>query len=98
MRTKEQYYQDTLKNREVLNNPQNINCPCQKELCEWHGDCKKCVALHRYHSDHLPVCMTPIIKDKIVALAHHIELITLDKEPTPLEYRKYIKEMDEREC
>lgn len=54
MRTKEQYYEDTLKNRAVLKQEDVLHCTCPYVRCEWHGRCRECVALHRYHASHLP--------------------------------------------
>lgn len=63
-------------------------------LCDWHGKCKECVALHRYHNDHIPVCLQPIINDKPKALVHVGELVATQKEGTPIEYRRYAKQRD----
>jgi len=94
MRTKEEYYEQVLENRRLVSDPQIIKCPCPNPLCDWHGKCKECVALHRYHNDHVPVCLQPIISDKIKALTGVIEAFTEKKEPTPLEYRHYVKKRD----
>jgi len=55
MRTKQEYYELVLENRKIASNPENIKCTCTQTLCEWHGRCKECVVLHRYHKDH--VCL-----------------------------------------
>ena len=94
MRSKEEYYEQVLENRRLAADPQVIRCSCPNTLCDWHSKCKECVALHRYHNDHVPVCLQPIISDKITALAATVEMITEKKEPTPLEYRHYVKERD----
>ena len=54
MRTKEEYYEDTLKNRALLESQEVLNCSCPYRRYEWHGKCRECVALHRYHAEHLP--------------------------------------------
>lgn len=55
MRTKEEYYEDTLKNRALLESQEVLDCSCPYSRCEWHGKCRECVALHRYHAEHLPL-------------------------------------------
>jgi len=95
MRTKEEYYEQiVLKNRELAANPEIIKCTCPNTLCDWHGKCKECVALHRYHNDHIPVCLQGIIDDKLKALVNAAEMIATKKEGTPVEYRQYVKEQD----
>ena len=41
---------------EILADPNNLKCPCVDVECDWHGNCKDCVALHRYHAT-LPNCL-----------------------------------------
>ena len=94
MKDKNEYYAMVLENRKLAADPQVIKCTCPNTLCDWHGKCKECVALHRYHNDHVPVCLQPIISEKIKALAGAAELLTVKKEPTPVEYRHYVKERD----
>ncbi|MCL2866528.1 MAG: hypothetical protein FWF47_02070 [Clostridia bacterium] len=94
MTTKDEYYQQVLENRRLLADPQMTECPCPNPLCDWHGKCKECVALHRHYKDHIPVCLQPVISDKIAALAGVAELVTVKKEPTPTTYRQYVKEQD----
>ena len=65
MRTKEEYYEDTLKNRALLESQEVLNCSCPYRRCEWHGKCRECVALHRYHAEHLPCCLQPLLREKI---------------------------------
>jgi len=97
MRTKEEYYQLVLENRRLAADPQVTKCTCPNTLCDWHGKCKECVALHRHHNDHIPVCLQPLISDKIKALAAVAEADLSKKEPTPIEYRYYFKEQDKIE-
>ena len=94
MRTKEEYYELVLKNRELASDPSVTRCTCPNTLCDWHGKCKECVALHRYHNDHIPYCLQPIIREKVNALAATIEMNISPKEATPLGYRHYVKERD----
>ena len=94
MRTKEEYYDSVLENRRLVTDSQVVKCTCPNTLCDWHSKCKECVALHRYHSDHIPICMQSIVNEKIEALAVTVEMFTVKKEPTPIEYRHYVKERD----
>jgi len=34
MRTKEQYYEDTLKNRKIASDPELTKCSCPSKACE----------------------------------------------------------------
>ena len=68
MRTKEEYYEDTLKNRALLESQEVLDCSCPYSRCEWHGKCRECVALHRYHAEHLPCCLQPLLREKITVL------------------------------
>jgi len=94
MKTKEEYYDIVLENRRLAADMQILKCSCPNTLCDWHGKCKECVALHRYHNDYVPSCLQPIIADKIKALAGVAEFTVKKKEPTPIEYRYYVKERD----
>ena len=97
MQTKEEYYQSCLRNRELVKNPDLLKCNCPKNLCQWHGKCKECIALHRYYNDHLPACLHSIVKaksfEKILDL---IELDTTEREKRPDEYYDYVREMDKQ--
>lgn len=73
----------------------SLNVPVPT-LCEWHGRCRECVALHRYHKDHVPACLQPFINEKLKALVKIGELIAVEKEKTPIEYRLYVKERDKQ--
>ena len=94
MRTKEEYYDLVLQNRKLAADPEITKCSCPNTLCDWHGKCKECVALHRYHKDHIPVCLHPIIDDKLNAFANVVEKVTATKEGTLIEYRHYVRERD----
>jgi len=94
MRTKEEYYELVLENRRIANDPALTKCPCPRTLCEWIGKCKECVAQHRYHGEHVPVCLQPILDDKIKALAGVAEMDVTKKVPTSDEYRLYVRERD----
>jgi len=94
MQTQEEYYQSTLQNRKLLADEEITKCPCPNTLCDWYGDCKACVALHRYHNDHIPMCLQHMLVDKISSLANIVEITTVKKDGTPIEYRKYVKQKD----
>ena len=94
MKTKEEYYEQVLQNRKLAADSEITKCTCPNTLCDWHGKCKECVALHRFHNDHVPVCLQPIIQDKVKDLARAVEMTSAKKEGTPIEYRYYVKERD----
>lgn len=43
MRTKEEYYELVLRNRELVKDPEVLKCTCTQTPCEWHGRCQECV-------------------------------------------------------
>lgn len=94
MPTKEEYYDQVLRNRALAADPDVTRCTCPNHLCDWHGRCKECVALHRFHNDHIPVCLQPLIEDKLKALVAVGEMTATKKDGTPIEYRRYVKERD----
>ena len=95
MKSKEKYYETVLENRKLVEDPEIIKCICPNTLCDWHGKCKECVSLHRYHNDHVPICLQELIKSKtFLELSNIIEMNSIENQKTPLEYRQYVKEMD----
>lgn len=98
MKTQEEYYDSILLNRSLVLDPEIMRCTCPNTLCDWHGKCRECVALHRHHNDHIPVCLQPIIKGKIATLANAAELVVVKKEGTPIEHRHYVKRKDNEEA
>ena len=95
MSTKEEYYEKVvLRNRELVADPEITKCTCPNTLCDWHGKCKECVGLHRYHNDHIPTCLHEIINAKLKALVNVTEMTVVKRDGTPLEYRYYVKEQD----
>jgi len=95
MRSKEEYYEHINEIRTILNNPEkNLKCSCPKRNCEWHGNCTKCVAQHRYFKNHIPNCFQNIFNDKIKEVIQIFELTASEKERTPDEYWDYVKERD----
>lgn len=96
MKSKEEYYELILTNRELVKDPEVLKCTCPQTLCEWHGRCRECIALHRYYQDHVPACLQPFINDKLKKLVKIGELTAIEKEPTPVEYRMYVREQDQK--
>lgn len=96
MRTKEEYYDLVLENRRLVADTQITKCTCPNTLCDWHGKCKECVALHRHHNDHIPICLQPTIDDKLKALVGVAEMVATKKEGTSIEYRHYVREQDKQ--
>jgi len=94
--TKQEYYELILKDRELVKEPEVLRCTCTQTLCEWHGRCRECVALHRYKKDHVPACLQPFINEKLKELVKIGELIAVEKEHVPVEYWQYIKEQDKK--
>lgn len=94
MKTREEYYESVLKNRVLAADPDVTMCTCPNDMCDWHGKCKECVALHRYHNDHVPYCLQGIIDDKIRALAGAAEMNATKKRGTPIEYHHYVRQRD----
>ena len=56
-------YSDNLKPNEILADKDNLTCICPEADCEWHGNCKDCMALHRYHAT-IPNCLEIMIERK----------------------------------
>ena len=54
------------------------HCPGTK-ACRYHGNCKECVAIHRAHQEHVPVCMRAAINKKIVLLSQLTEDTVVDE-------------------
>ncbi len=52
--------------------------------------------IHRYHKDHVPNCLKPLLNDKIKAIASIAEMDIVEKEKTPPEFRDYVKEKDNK--
>ena len=48
------------------------HCSCQV-ACQYHGNCKECVAIHRGHQDHVPNCMRIMLNKKIKLLSELTE-------------------------
>ncbi len=97
MVTKEQYYELIKEIRSILGNPDNLKCICPNVKCEWHGDCKKCVAQHRYFKKHIPICLQAVFNEKMKELAQIFEMTAAEKEKTPTEYWDYVRERDRQE-
>jgi hypothetical protein len=96
MKTKDEYYEMVLENRKIANDPKNQKCPCAEVLCDWHGRCRECVTLHRYHKDHVPACLQSFINEKLKAVVTIGEMTAVKNEKTSKEYRMYVKEQDKK--
>ena len=94
MISKEDYYEHVLENRRLVADPAITRCTCPNTLCDWHGRCKECVALHRDNGNHVPFCLQPILRDKILSLVETVEMTAENKSGRLLEYRKYVKARD----
>jgi hypothetical protein len=94
MRTKEEYYEHVLENRRIVADPKNLKCTCKQTLCEWHGRCRECVALHRHYQDHVPACLQGYIAERLKAVARICALTTKEDKATPIEHRLYVREGD----
>ena len=96
VRTKEQYYEEVvLKNREFVKTHQ-FRCACPNTLCDWHGKCRECVAIHRCKGKHVPFCLQSMLRDKIEALAGVVECNLDWVNNHPQEHEIYKQEMDEQ--
>jgi hypothetical protein len=95
MRSKEEYYELIREIRAALSRPENLQCICPKSKCEWHGNCQKCMAQHRYFKKHIPNCMQNIFNEKIKEVAQIFELEAREKDRTPNEYWDYVRERDQ---
>jgi hypothetical protein len=94
--TKEQYYEHIKEIRSILANPDNLKCSCPNTKCEWHSDCKKCVAQHRYFKKHIPSCLQSVFNDKIKEIVQIFEMTATENEKRPSEYWDYVRERDRR--
>ena len=47
---------------EIVRNPKNTACKCPRTDCWYHGNCVKCVALHR-HFEGFPDCVRYIVDE-----------------------------------
>ena len=67
-----------LRPHEILADKNNVVCICPDTNCEWHGNCKDCVALHRYHAT-IPSCLEIELKKKKEINIDHINAVFKDK-------------------
>lgn len=88
---KEQFAEVIKQCREKIKSGKYEKCSCPELKCEWHGKCHECVMIHRAFQDHIPNCMKPIIKNKIIDLAEAIEFDIKPKNRTPDDYWDYVK-------
>jgi hypothetical protein len=90
---KQNYLEEVKKLREMIRSGEYSRCPCPKTKCEWHGQCFECVMIHRYHRDHVPCCLQPLLRGWIAGLARAAELNIEPKPLRPGEYWDYINEV-----
>lgn len=50
-----------LETRRIPSDPANLECTCPRIQCKYHGQCRECVALHKYYKG-TPACIE-IAKD-----------------------------------
>ena len=43
----------------IVSNPEKLKCTCHITSCNYHGNCKKCITLHK-HFGNFPNCMSHI--------------------------------------
>jgi hypothetical protein len=89
---KEQYVETIRELRAMISSGRYAGCPCPKSRCEWHGQCFECVMVHRYHQEHVPCCMQPMLRKKIAELAGVAEMVAEPKPLRPEEYYDYLQE------
>ena len=53
--------------------------------------------MHRYYRDHVPACLQLFINEKLKEIVKIGELMAVEKEPTSVEYRLYVREQDEKQ-
>lgn len=90
---KEQFVEMIKDCRDKIKSGEYAKCPCPELKCEWHGNCKACVMIHRAYQDHVPYCMQPMLIKKIEELAKVVELNTEKKPLTPDEYWDYLNKV-----
>jgi len=94
VKTKEEYRELVLQNRKLAKEL-DYSCACPNALCDWHGNCKVCVAMHLHKGDHIPACLQPILKDKLKTLLRTVEMTAHEKEAIPEAHFHYIREQDQ---
>ncbi len=52
---------------EVLSSGEDY-CTCPGS-CKYHGDCVKCIIIHRGHGDHVPHCLRAMVNRRIEVLS-----------------------------
>lgn len=54
------------------------HCSCTR-ACRMHGNCVECVAAHRAHRDHLPVCFHDMVNERLCSLSELTEQSVIEK-------------------
>jgi len=65
--------------RKVIASGRHVPCPCPVVTCKAHDNCYECVLGHRLHRLHVPVCLQPMLRDKIADLAELAEMKVVPK-------------------
>jgi len=58
-----------LKPHEILSDENNTLCICPDTDCQWHGNCKDCMGLHRHHAT-IPHCLEFELNKKNICVGH----------------------------
>jgi len=64
MSPNDEYNRIMEESKKLFADPQIFKCTCSNTVCEYHGKCKECIALHR-HYDKIPACLQPIFDAKV---------------------------------
>ena len=48
----------------IVADPENLKCSCYVTMCEYHGNCLKCVALHKYYKG-FPGCLRDFVNERV---------------------------------
>ena len=67
-----------LRPHEILADKSNVVCICPDTDCTWHGNCRDCIALHRYHAT-IPSCLETELKNKKCINVDHINAVFKNK-------------------
>jgi len=79
--------------RTFLASEEDVKCTCLKIKCEFHGNCYKCVRIHRHFGDHVPDCLQFILKDKVKGIAQAAEMTADSKSKTSDEFWDYLNKV-----
>ncbi len=97
VKTKEKFVEEIKEIRAMLDSGAEAKCSCPNIHCEYHGNCYDCVRIHRHYKDHVPKCLQPMLREKVMGLAQVVEFTVDNKPSSPKEYWDYLKEVAPRE-